>query len=77
MSNIGNMAGILSIESASSYLDESSAPAIIKNIERVSKRYREYIKIETNEELDNESEQIQKIKELKKKSPKPLRRAHE
>lgn len=60
----------VSMDSAANYLDESSTPRIVRNIERVSIRYREYIKSETDEELNNETEQKQKIKELRKKDPK-------
>jgi hypothetical protein len=55
-------------------LDDSTTPRIIKNIERVSIRYREYVKSETDEELNNESVQIQKIKELRKKERKETKK---
>jgi len=47
--------------------EDNTAPRIVKNIERVSRRFREYVDSEINEEIVNQTEQQEKVKELRKK----------
>ncbi len=49
--------------------DDSNTPRIVKNIERMSDRYRKYIESEMAEELDNQAEQAERVKKLKAKDP--------
>lgn len=52
---------------ANSENDYSSVPKIVKNIQKVSDSYRDYVQTEINEELDNQSKQAEKIAKVRKK----------
>ena len=59
-----------SVSHSSALSDDSATPRIIKNIERISKRYRDYVQSEITEDIDTRSEQVKRIKKLQEKESK-------
>jgi hypothetical protein len=51
--------------------DDSVTPRIVKNIDRISNKYREYIKSEITEGQDSQSEQAEKVKRLNESDKRP------